>query len=100
MSHVDALAAGAASVGAPAPTSTGTIIGAAIGGALLVVVVLAVAIRAKIVSAQLNAAPTISAWTPGQKKRKVRVPDMDVGLNTTLRANPAFSIRSLRSPPV
>lgn len=96
MSHADALAAGAASVTAPvASTSAGTIVGAAIGGALVVMAVIGVAIRAKIVSAQLNA-PTVSAWNPGQKKKKVRVPDFDIGLNPRLQPNPAFSLRSLR----
>ena len=96
MTHVDAFAAGVAAA-PPAATSTGTIIGAAIGGALLVVVVLAVAIRAKIVSAQLNG-PTVSAWNPGQKKKKVRVPDFDIALNPRQQptTNPAFSVRSLR----
>ena len=100
MSHTDALAAGAASVQAPSGASAGTVVGAAIGGAVLVVVAIGVAIRFKVVSAQLNT-PTVSAWTPGKKKSKVRVPDFDIGLNPTIQThpqttNPAFSLRSLR----
>lgn len=105
MSHTEALAAGAAAAGGPpaASASAGTVIGAAIGGALVVLAVIGVAIRLKVVSAQLNG-PTVSAWNPGQKKKKVRVPDFDIGLNPVqqLTQNPAFSLRSLRvaRPPV
>lgn len=97
MSHTDALAAGAAAQPPAAGAGAGTIVGAALGGALLVVAVIAVAIRVKIVSAQLNG-PTVSAWNPGQKKKKVRVPDFDIGLNPVQQPtqNPAFSLRSLR----
>jgi len=93
MSHADALAAGAASAQPPQSAGTGTVIGAAIGGALFIVAAIGIAIRLKVVSAQLNG-PTVSAWNPGQKKKKVRVPDFDIGLNPT--QNPAFSLRSLR----
>ena len=91
---MEALAAGAASV-APPGASVGTIVGAALGGAFFILVALGIAIRYKIVEAQLRT-PTISAWNPGQKKKKVRVPDFDIGLNPTLQPNPAFSLRSLR----
>lgn len=99
MSHTEALAAGAAAAPPAAGAGAGTIVGAALGGALLVVAVIAVAIRVKIVSAQLNG-PTVSAWNPGQKKKKVRVPDFDIELNQATQQqptqNPAFSLRSLR----
>ena len=100
MSHTDALAAGAASAQAPSGASTGTVVGAAIGGALFIVAAIGVAIRMKVVSAQLNG-PTVSAWNPGQKKKKTRVPDFDIGLNPQVQlpkpqVNPAFSLRSLR----
>lgn len=95
MSHTEALAAGAAGAQPPAAsTSTGTVIGAAIGGALVVLAVIGIAIRLKVVSAQLNG-PTVSSWNPGQRKKKVRVPDFDIGLNP-VQQNPAFSLRSLR----
>jgi len=102
MSHTDALAAGAAAAQPAAGTGAGTVIGAAIGGAVFIVAVIALAIRLKVVSAQLNG-PTVSAWNPGQKKKKVRVPDFDIGLNPVQvqmpqqqQVNPAFSLRSLR----
>ena len=98
MSHTEALAAGAAAAPPAASASAGTVIGAAIGGALVVVAVIGIAIRLKVVSAQLNG-PTVSAWNPGQKKKKVRVPDFDIELNQATQQptqNPAFSLRSLR----
>ena len=75
----------------PVASTTGSIVGAAVGGAVLVIAIVGVAIRLKIVSAQLNATPTISAWTPG-KKKKTRVPDFDIGLNQTI-TNPSLSLR-------
>jgi len=104
MSHTEALAAGAAAQPPSAGTSAGTVIGAAIGGAVFIVAAIALAIRLKVVSAQLNG-PTVSAWNPGQKKKKVRVPDFDIALNPQVQmpqqqqqqqVNPAFSLRSLR----
>ena len=95
MSHSEALAAGAAAAQPPSQgAGAGTVIGAAIGGAVFIVAVIALAIRLKVVSAQLNG-PTVSAWNPGQRKKKVRVPDFDIGLNP-ITQNPAFSLRSLR----
>lgn len=95
MTHADALAAGAAAAQPPsAGTSTGTVVGAAIGGALFIVAAIGIAIRLKVVSAQLNG-PTVSAWNPGQKKKKVRVPDFDIGLNP-VQQNPAFSFRAAK----
>jgi len=94
MSHADALAAGAASVQPPQSAGTGTVVGAAIGGALFIVAAIGIAIRLKVVSAQLNG-PTVSAWNPGQKKKKVRVPDFDIGLNP-VQQNPAFSFRAAK----
>lgn len=79
-------------VQAPSQTNTGTIIGAAVGGGLLVSLLIAVAIRLKIVSAQLNT-PTVSTWTPGKKNKKTRVPDIDISLNPTIVTNPSFTLR-------
>lgn len=73
-------------------TSAGTIIGAAVGGGLLVTLLIAVAIRFKIVSAQLNT-PTVTAWTPGKRSKKVRVPDVDIDLNPRITTNPSFTLR-------
>ena len=94
MSHVEALAAGAAVAPPSVGTSAGTVVGAALGGALLVVAALVIAIRYKVVEAQLNAT-TVSAWNPGQKKKKVRVPDFDIGLNP-VQSNPTFSFRAAK----
>ena len=83
----------AAPVTQSTPTSnTGSIVGAAIGGAVAVIAIVGIAIRLKIVSAQINNAPTISAWTPG-KKKKTRVPDFDIGLTPTIITNPSLSLR-------
>ena len=73
-------------------TSAGTIIGAAVGGGLLVTLLIALAIRLKFVHAQLNT-PTITAWTPGKKKNKIRVPDIDINLNPRITTNPSFTMR-------
>ena len=98
MSHTDALAAGAAA-GAPSAPSAGPVVGAAIGGALLVVAVIALAIRYKIVEAQIKT-PQVAAWNPG-KRNRTRVPDFDIGLNPHVQqqphtVNPAFSLRAMR----
>lgn len=79
-------------VQAPAQMNAGTIIGAAVGGGLLVTLLIAVAIRFKIVSAQLNT-PTVKAWTPGKRSKKTRVPDMDIDLNSRITTNPSFTLR-------
>jgi len=56
-------------------------VGAVVGGVLLTLFVLGVAIRYNIVSAQLNARPRVSAW---RTKSKTRVPDVDVNMNPHL----------------
>jgi hypothetical protein len=96
MSHMEALSAGAAAV-PPPTTSVGTIIGAGVGGAALVILVFAIAIRYRFVSAQINT-PTVSSWNPGSKKKKTRVPDFDIELNrraTVITENP-YTTRSQR----
>ena len=88
---VNPLAGLAAQVPVPPPASVGTgaIIGAAVGGAAFVAIVIAVAVRLRIVSAQIN--PTkVEGWRPGSKKAR-RIPEMDI--NTK---NPSFVIRSQR----
>jgi hypothetical protein len=51
-----------------ASISAGPIIGAAIGGALAVVAVIALAIRLRVVSAQLNDTPRLTSWRQTTKK--------------------------------
>ena len=84
-------------VQAPTQTSAGTIIGAAVGGGLLVSLLIALAIRMKIVHAQINT-PTITAWTPGKRSKKIRVPDMDINLNPRITTNPALRIKKMTEP--
>lgn len=79
-------------VQAPTQTNAGTIIGAAVGGGLLVTLLIAVAIRLKFVHAQLNT-PTVTAWTPRKRSKKTRVPDMDIDLNSRITTNPSFTLR-------
>ena len=62
-------------------SSASSMVGAGIGGALIVIAIAAVAIRFKIISAQFNTTPTIATWTPGKRSNKLRVPDMDIYLN-------------------
>jgi hypothetical protein len=68
-------------------------VGAGIGGALIVIVIAGIAIRFKIISAQLNTTPTIATWTPGKRSNKLRVPDMDIYLNPRIM-NPNLSSRT------
>ena len=75
----------------PVTSSASSMVGAGIGGALIVIAIAAIAIRFKIVSAQLNHTPTIAAWTPG-KRMKTRVPDMDISLNPII-TNPSLTSR-------
>ena len=83
----------AAGTGAAAPQgpTTGSLIGAAIGGALLVVAVIGLAIRFRIVSAQLNATPKISVWRTNAKGKKR--PEFEIGTNPTIVNNPTMTMR-------
>jgi len=66
----------------PQPTtSPGVLIGAVVGGVLLTLFLLGLAIRYNIVSAQLNARPQVAAW---RTRSKTRVPDVDVNMNPHL----------------
>jgi hypothetical protein len=85
-----ALAAAAAATPPSAP-SAGPIIGAAIGGGLLVVAVIGLAIRFRIVSAQLNGAKQIKSWRTGGKKSKF--PDIDINSNPTIHVQSALAMR-------
>jgi hypothetical protein len=73
--------------------STGTLLGAVFGGAAAVVAIIGIAIRYNIISAQLNTVPTISAWTPGQKKKKMTVPDFAIGVNPIAQSS-SFATRT------
>jgi hypothetical protein len=78
---------------APASVSTGSLIGAAIGGGLAVVAVIGLAIRFRIVSAQLNA-KTVKSWRGGSKKGG---PDIEINTNPlnapAAHENPSLSLR-------
>jgi hypothetical protein len=86
------MAAGAGAAAPQGPT-TGSLIGAAIGGALLVVAVIGVAIRFRIVSAQLNSTPSVSTWR--SKSKKSRTPEFEISTNPapTLTENPTLVLR-------
>lgn len=91
------VAAAVAGVTAPAAsTGVGVAVGAAIGGAVFVAFILAIAIRLRIVSAQINSTK-VEGWRPGSKKAR-RIPEMDINMNPTLNStkNPSFVIRSNR----
>ena len=70
-------------VAPPPASSTGTIIGAAIGGALFVVAVVGLAIRLRIVHAEINS-NKVKSW------RTTKKPGLDIEINTNpLNAVPA-----------
>ena len=101
-SYNPAAALAAAGVGAPpASQGAGAMVGAAVGGAVFVAFILAIAIRLRIVSAQING-QTVQGWRPGSKKKGRRIPEMDINMNPTLNPtlnstkNPSFVIRSNR----
>ena len=87
---IGAIAAGAGAAAPQGPT-TGSLIGAAIGGGLLVVAVIGLAIRFRIVSAQLNATPKISVWRTNAKGKKR--PEFEIGTNPTIVNNPTMTMR-------
>ena len=68
-------------ISAPSNTGAGTIVGAAIGGGLFVVAIIALAIRVRAVSIELN---TKTATIKGWKKKGSRVPDIEIGTNPTM----------------
>jgi hypothetical protein len=72
-------------VSAPSNTGTGTIVGAAVGGALFVLAVIGLAIRVRAVSIELN---TKSAAIKSWKKKGSRGPDIEIG------TNPAMAVSS------
>lgn len=68
-------------VSAPSNTGTGTIVGAAVGGALFVLAVIGLAIRVRAVSIELN---TKSAAIKSWKKKGSRGPDIEIGINPAM----------------
>jgi len=88
---VAGLAAAPIVVAGPQGASTGTVVGAAIGGALVVVAVIGVAIRFRIVSAQLNGSPKIASWRANVKGKKR--PEFEIGTNPTVVNNPTMIMR-------
>ena len=70
-------------------------VGAAVGGALLVSLGLAVAIRLRVVSAQINSTK-VQGWRSGSTKGKKRIPDMDINTNPTIIQNPSVALRVRR----
>lgn len=87
----------AAGVGAPpASQGAGVMVGAALGGALIIAIGLAVAIRLRMVYTQINS-QRVEGWRSSSKKAIRRVPAMST--NTKLMiVNPSFKIRSYRTP--
>jgi len=74
-------------INTPASVSTGSLIGAAIGGGLAVLAVIGVAIRFRVVSAQLNA-KTVKSWRSGSKKT-----ELDIETVPKTHENPSLSLR-------
>ena len=86
--------AGGPAVSAPASVSTGSLVGAAIGGGLAVVAVIGLAIRFRIVSAEINSQKVKSWRGGGGAKRIGKGPEIEINTNP-LNAPPEHSL-SLR----
>ena len=84
---VAGIAAGITAQPPQAQQGVGVIIGAAIGGALAVIAVIGVAIRLKVVSAQLNDTHKISSWRTKSKPTANRI-----SFGESIE-NPAFTVR-------
>ena len=61
----------------PAGASTGTVVGAAVGGAVFVLAIIGLAIRLRIVSAEINS-KKVKSWRGGSKKGG---PDIEINTN-------------------
>ena len=80
-----------------AQQGVGVIIGAAIGGALVVIAVIGVAIRLKVVSAQLNDTHKVSSWrTKAKAKAKSKPTANRIPFGESIE-NPAFTLRVNRA---
>jgi hypothetical protein len=77
---------------APPASSAGTIVGAAVGGALFIVAIIGLAIRLRIVSAEING-KQVKSWRGGAK-RIGKGPDIEINTNPlNAPADPALSLR-------
>ena len=98
---MEGLAAGPA-VSAPTAGNTGALVGAAIGGALAVVAIIGLAIRYKIVRAEIKGPSRVKSWRVNTKKPNF--PDIVINSNQTFAQtpepivvqNPSLSLRSER----
>jgi hypothetical protein len=64
-----------------------------VGGALIVLAVIGIAIRFRIVSAQINGTPNVTTWR--SKSKKSRTHEFEIGTNPepTLTQNPTLVLR-------
>lgn len=86
---VGAVAAGAGVV-SPQGLNAGSTVGAMVGGALIVLAVIGIAIRFRIVSAQINGTPRVASWRMIKKTKKH---DFEIGTNPTIINNPSLTVR-------
>lgn len=70
--------------------SAGSTVGAMVGGALIVLAVIGIAIRFRIVSAQINGTPRSTSW---RIMRKSKRHDFEIGTNPTIVNNPSLALR-------
>jgi len=91
-SSVRAVGAVAAGAGAALPLglNAGSTVGAMVGGALIVLAVIGIAIRFRIVSAQINGTPRVASWRMMKKTKKH---DFEIGTNPTIINNPSLTVR-------
>jgi hypothetical protein len=74
----------------PAGASTGTVIGAAVGGAVFVLAIIGLAIRLRIVSAEINS-KKVKSWRGGSKKGG---PSTEININPlNTQATPNLTMR-------
>jgi hypothetical protein len=85
--------AGGPAVSPPPSVSTGSLIGAAIGGGLAVVAVIGLAIRFRVVSAQLNA-KTVKSWRMGKNQgTEIENKVNPLNVRSLAHENPSLSLR-------
>jgi hypothetical protein len=74
----------------PQGLNAGSTVGAMVGGALIVLAVIGIAIRFRIVSAQINGTPQVASWRMMKKTKKH---DFEIGTNPTIINNPSLTVR-------